>query len=94
VIVIDHHRIQDRADTLAVWSDEFCGAGLAVLFAVGLALRVGWSARAVEQLIEGASIYGAIASRRLCPAGARPVSRELQFYKARQSARHPLQLPV
>lgn len=62
VIVIDHHRIQDRADTLAVWSDEFCGAGLAVLFAVGLALRAGWSARAVEQLIEGASIYGAIAS--------------------------------
>jgi single-stranded-DNA-specific exonuclease len=62
VIVIDHHRIQDRADTLAVWSDEFCGAGLAVLFAVGLALRAGWSARAVEQLIKGTTIYGAIAS--------------------------------
>lgn len=28
VIVIDHHRIQEQANTLAVWSQEFCGAGL------------------------------------------------------------------
>jgi hypothetical protein len=27
VIVIDHHRVQRRADTLAVWVEEFCGAG-------------------------------------------------------------------
>jgi single-stranded-DNA-specific exonuclease len=41
VIVIDHHRIQVRANTLAVWSQEFCGAGLAALFAMTLALRAG-----------------------------------------------------
>ena len=29
VVVIDHHRIQDQAETTAVWSDAFCGAGLA-----------------------------------------------------------------
>jgi hypothetical protein len=29
VIVIDYHRVQRRADTLAVWAEEFCGAGLA-----------------------------------------------------------------
>jgi hypothetical protein len=29
VIVIDHHRVLRRADTLAVWAEEFCGAGLA-----------------------------------------------------------------
>ena len=29
VVVIDHHQIETRADTQAVWSDEFCAAGLA-----------------------------------------------------------------
>ncbi len=27
VVVIDHHRIQEQAETTAVWSDAFCGAG-------------------------------------------------------------------
>jgi single-stranded-DNA-specific exonuclease len=62
VIVIDHHRIQERANTLAVWSQEFCGAGLAALFAMALALRVGWKAERVERLQAAVSQYAAIAS--------------------------------
>ena len=38
VVVIDHHRIQEQAETTAVWSEEFCGAGLAAMFAWALAL--------------------------------------------------------
>lgn len=37
VVVIDHHRIQEQAETTAVWSDAFCGAGLAAMFAWALA---------------------------------------------------------
>jgi single-stranded-DNA-specific exonuclease len=37
VVVIDHHRIQERAETTSVWSDTFCGAGLAAMFAWALA---------------------------------------------------------
>jgi single-stranded-DNA-specific exonuclease len=50
VIVIDHHRIQQKADTLAVWSEEFCGAGLAAMFVIRMALRAGWSARCVVRM--------------------------------------------
>jgi single-stranded-DNA-specific exonuclease len=39
VVVIDHHRIQEQAETTAVWSDAFCGVGLAAMFAWALALR-------------------------------------------------------
>ena len=62
VIVIDHHRVQEKAETLAVWSDEFCGTGLAVMVAVALAHRSGWNECAIEILIAGTSIYGSIAS--------------------------------
>jgi len=62
VIVVDHHRIQERAETLAVWSDEFCGTGLAVMFAIGLALKAGWNNASLEKLIAGTTIYGSIAS--------------------------------
>jgi single-stranded-DNA-specific exonuclease len=62
VIVIDHHRIQQKADTLAVWSEEFCGTGLAAMFVTGMAMRAGWTANAIEKLIEGASLYAAVAS--------------------------------
>ena len=41
VVLIDHHRIQERAETAAVWSDAFCGAGLAAIFAWALALKAG-----------------------------------------------------
>jgi single-stranded-DNA-specific exonuclease len=62
VIVIDHHRIQQKADTLAVWSEEFCGAGLAAMFMIGMAMRAGWTGNAIEKLIEGTSLYAAVAS--------------------------------
>jgi len=62
VIVIDHHRIQEQANTLAVWSQEFCGAGLAALFAIALARRAGWKDKRVERLQAAMSQYAAIAS--------------------------------
>lgn len=62
VIVIDHHRVQERANTLVVWSQEFCGAGLAALFAMTLTLRAGWKAERVERLRAAMSQYAAIAS--------------------------------
>lgn len=62
VIVIDHHRIQEQANTLAVWSREFCGAGLAALFAMTLAQRAGWKGERVERLQAAMSQYAAIAS--------------------------------
>jgi single-stranded-DNA-specific exonuclease len=62
VIVIDHHRIREQANTLAVWSQEFCGAGLAALFAMALALRAGWKDGRVERLQTAMSQFAAIAS--------------------------------
>ena len=62
VIIIDHHRIQEKAETLAVWSDQFCGTGLAVMVGIGLAQKSGWNECAMEKLIAGTSIYGSIAS--------------------------------
>jgi single-stranded-DNA-specific exonuclease len=61
-VVIDHHLIQDRADAVAVWSPDFCGTGLAVLFAWSLALRAGWADNRIETLLENLSQYAAIAS--------------------------------
>jgi len=62
VVVIDHHRIQEQAETIAVWSDAFCGAGLAAMFAWALALKAGWKDAKVERLLSGCSQYAAIAS--------------------------------
>jgi single-stranded-DNA-specific exonuclease len=62
VIVIDHHRIQEPAETLAVWSQEFCGAGLAALFSWALAMGAGWNDSRIERLLAGISQYAAIAS--------------------------------
>ena len=62
VVVIDHHRIQEQAQTTAVWSDAFCGAGLAAMFAWALALKAGWNDTKVERLLSGCSPYAAIAS--------------------------------
>jgi len=78
VIVIDHHRIQQQANTLAVWSEEFCGAGLAALFGVTLALRAGWKDERVERLQATMSQYAAIASVADCVAlqkGTRTLAR-------------------
>lgn len=62
VIVIDHHRIQEQTNALAVWSQEFCGAGFAALFARTLALRAGWNDERVERLQATMSQFAAIAS--------------------------------
>ena len=62
MIVIDHHRIQGQANTLAVWSQEFCGAGLAVLFAIALSRRAGWQDKRIESLQSSVSQNAAIAS--------------------------------
>ena len=78
MIVIDHHRIQQQANTLAVWSEEFCGAGLAALFGVTLALRAGWKDERVERLQATMSQYAAIASVADCVAlqkGTRTLAR-------------------
>jgi len=78
VIVIDHHRIQEQANTLAVWSQEFCGAGLAALFAIALARRAGWKDESVERLQVAMSQYAAIASVADCvplQKGTRTIAR-------------------
>jgi single-stranded-DNA-specific exonuclease len=62
VIVVDHHRIQEPADIPAVWSQEFCGAGLAVMLSWALAQRAGWNDNRIEQLLAAISQYAAIAS--------------------------------
>jgi single-stranded-DNA-specific exonuclease len=62
VIIIDHHRIQEQANTLAVWSQEFCGAGLAALFAIALARRADWNDKRIEGMQSAVSQYAAIAS--------------------------------
>jgi single-stranded-DNA-specific exonuclease len=78
VVVIDHHRIQEHTEATAVWSDAFCGAGLAAMFAWALALKVGWNDRKVERLLSGCSQYAAIASIADCVpllAGTRTLTR-------------------
>jgi len=62
VVVIDHHRIQEQAETTAVWSDAYCGAGLAAMFAWALALKAGWNEVKAEHLLSRCSPYAAIAS--------------------------------
>jgi len=62
VVVIDHHHIQDQAEGLSVWSPEFCGAGLAALFAWALTLRAGWKGQRLEHLLRAVGQYAAIAS--------------------------------
>jgi single-stranded-DNA-specific exonuclease len=62
VVVIDHHRIQDHANALAIWSPEFCGAGLAALFAIALARRADWKDKRIESMQSAVSQYAAIAS--------------------------------
>ena len=62
VVVIDHHRIQEQAETTAVWSDAFYGAGLAAMFAWALELKTRWNDTRIERLLSCCSPYAAIAS--------------------------------
>jgi hypothetical protein len=43
--------IQEQAETTAVWSDAFCGAGLTAMFAWALELKAGWNDTKVERLL-------------------------------------------
>ena len=79
VVVIDHHRIQEQAETTAVWSEEFCGAGLAAMFAWALALRAGWNDAKVERLLSGCSQYAAIASIADCVPLLRGTAKSLAY---------------
>jgi hypothetical protein len=54
--------IQEQAETTAVWSDAFCGAGLAAMFAWTLAPKDGWNDTKVERLLSGCGQYAPIAS--------------------------------
>ena len=47
---------------MAVWSSEFCGAGLAALFAWALARHAGWNEKRLDHLLSAVSQYAAIAS--------------------------------
>jgi hypothetical protein len=46
--------IQEQAETTAVWSDAFCSAGPAAMFAWALALKADTK---VERLLSGCSEY-------------------------------------
>lgn len=41
VVVVDHHHIETRADTTAVWSNTYCAAGLGVLLSWALLKKAG-----------------------------------------------------
>jgi len=67
VVVIDHHRIQEQVQTTAVWSDAFCGAGLAAMFAWALALKARWNdSKNRTPVIRVKSICSDRFDRRLC----------------------------
>jgi len=69
VVVIDHHCIQERAETTAVWSDGFCGAGLAAMFAWALAVKAGWErCEGRASVVRVQSICSDRFDRRLCAA--------------------------
>ena len=62
VIVVDHHRIQERAKALAVWSPEYCGAGLATLLSSALLTQAKWQQSKREEVLSSLCAYAAIAS--------------------------------
>ena len=68
VIVIDHHRVQDRAETLSVWSDRFCGdrAGCHGCLGPDPTRRVeGFGSRATDRA--GQPVRSHRVDRGLCP---------------------------
>jgi hypothetical protein len=70
VVVIDHHRIQEQAETTAVWSDAFCGAALAAMFVWALALRRGGTIRRLSVCCSVVVNMHDCLDRRLCAAAA------------------------
>ncbi len=62
VVVIDHHQIETRADTQAVWSDEFCAAGLAYMVSSALLQQSNLAMELREAFLASLSRLAAIAS--------------------------------
>lgn len=62
VLVIDHHQIETRAHTQAVWSDEFCAAGLAYMVSLALLQQSNLAAESRDAFLASLSRLAAIAS--------------------------------
>lgn len=62
VVIIDHHQVETRAHTQAVWSDEFCAAGLAYMVSLGLLQHAGVSVELRDAFLASLSRLAAIAS--------------------------------
>ena len=62
VLVIDHHQIETKSPTQAVWSDEFCAAGLAYMVSSALLAQSKLAVRPREAFLASLSRLAAIAS--------------------------------
>ena len=62
VLVIDHHQIETRAGTQAVWSEEFCAAGLAYMLSASLLEQSNLPWEAQRAFLASLSRLAAIAS--------------------------------
>ena len=62
VVVIDHHQIETRADAIAVWSDQFCAAGLGLMVSWALLEAEGFTGQELETFLASLSRLAAIAS--------------------------------
>ncbi len=62
VLVIDHHQIETRAHTQAVWSDKFCAAGLAYMVSSALLRQSNLSTELQDRFLASLSRLAAIAS--------------------------------
>jgi len=62
VVIIDHHQIETRADAMAVWSDQFCAAGLGLMVSWALLEANGIAGEELERFLASLSRLAAIAS--------------------------------
>ena len=62
VVIIDHHQVETRARTQAVWSDEFCAAGLAYMVSSALLEQSNVSGEFRRAFLASLSRLAAIAS--------------------------------
>ena len=62
VLVVDHHQIETRAGTQAVWSDQFCAAGLAYMLSSALLAQSKLAVGPREAFLASLSRLAAIAS--------------------------------
>lgn len=62
VVIVDHHHIETRAEALAVWSGEFCAAGLGLMLCWALLEAAGNGAAETLGFVASMSRLAAIAS--------------------------------